>query len=327
MRGRTTRSEPVPDSRDFPTRPYDLVKEFALALTAVVVLTVGLATVFSSPDEKPVTVARWARAAPADFTATAVTELAGTSGSAQYGPPYTDTPGAGQKIGPVSLQRIPGVTIPVDPAHDFVIHPLTTVPEPPAVAGALAAWRTAPAPRQRQWATAYADALGKSPGGDPARVAPGDYGPVPVLTSRLLQLAKAGTLGSELTAAGRLYQTNYTQPLLFLGDSTYLEDQARARHLAGDQWGMMNETGNYPGQPWLWLFSFWYQIEPFRSSGNADALAWGLMALLTLVFVLVPFVPGVRSIPRWSRLYRLVWRDYYRAHGTERRRREGDPGR
>lgn len=81
---------------------------------------------------------------------------------------------------------------------------------------------------------------------------------------------------------------------------------------------MMNETGNYPGQPWLWLYTFWYQIEPFSSSGNADALVWGLMALLTLAFVPVPFIPGVRSIPRWTGIYRLVWRDYYRSRRTTR---------
>ena len=45
---------------------------------------------------------------------------------------------------------------------------------------------------------------------------------------------------------------------------------------------MMNETGNYPGQPWIWLYTFWYQIKPFSTSGNADALVWGLMALLSL---------------------------------------------
>ena len=27
---------------------------------------------------------------------------------------------------------------------------------------------------------------------------------------------------------------------------------------------MMNETGSYPGQVWLWLYTFWYQIEPFN---------------------------------------------------------------
>ncbi|MCH0564664.1 MULTISPECIES: hypothetical protein [unclassified Streptomyces] len=318
MRGRGTGREPVPGPDSFPRRPYDLVKEFTIALAAAVVLTVGLAALFSSPDESPITLARWARSAPDDFAATAVAELAATSGTAQYGPPYTSTPGAEQKIGPVSLQRAAGVTIPINTARDFVLRPLTAAPEPASVSDGLATWRDAPAGRRRQWATAYAEALDRA-GGDPADVPPGDYGPVPVLTSRLLELAQAGALDGELLAAGHFYQTDYTRPLLFLGDGSYLEDQARARHLAGDQWGMMNETGNYPGQPWLWLYTLWYQIEPFSSSGNADALVWGLMALLTLVFILVPFIPGIRSIPRWSRVHRLVWRDYYRSRRTARR--------
>lgn len=77
--------------------------------------------------------------------------------------------------------------------------------------------------------------------------------------------------------------------------------------------------GNWPGQPsWVWLYSLGYQIEPFRSSGNADVLVWGLMVLLSLTFVLVPFVPGVRCIPRWTGAYRLVRRDYCRAHRPDR---------
>ena len=35
------------------------------------------------------------------------------------------------------------------------------------------------------------------------------------------------------------------------------------------------------------------------------------MMILTLILVLVPFIPGLRSIPRWSRLYRLIWRQHY----------------
>jgi hypothetical protein len=77
---------------------------------------------------------------------------------------------------------------------------------------------------------------------------------------------------------------------------------------------MMNETGNYPGQPWLWLYTFWYQIPPFASSDNADALVWGLMVILTLGLMLVPFIPGLRSIPRWIPVHRLIWRDWYRRH-------------
>src|SRR6266571_5347855 len=103
-----------------PYRTYDIVKEFFIALLVVTLLSVGLAVVFSSPDERPVTIAGWARADAKDFVATAITELNHSSEVAQYGPPYTDTPGATQKVGPADLQSIPGVRIPVDTARDFV---------------------------------------------------------------------------------------------------------------------------------------------------------------------------------------------------------------
>ena len=75
---------------------------------------------------------------------------------------------------------------------------------------------------------------------------------------------------------------------------------------------MMNETGNYPGQAWLWLYTFWYQVRPFSTSSNADAQVWAIMAILSIGLVCIPFIPGVRSIPRVVPLYRLIWRDYYR---------------
>jgi hypothetical protein len=316
---REARRTGTPESSEFPTRPYDLVKEVTIALVVVALLTAGLAALFSSPDDQPVTLGSWSRADAADFTATAASELGGTSGTAQYGPPYNHTPGAGQKIGPVSLQRLAGVHIPIDTAEDFVIQPLRRAPEPPLVIKALAVWNAASPDRQQAWTSAYSDALGKAPNGNPARVAPGAYGPVPVLMARLLELARSGALDGELLTEGsQFYQTDYTRPLLFLGDGNYFADLAQSRHLAGDQWGMMNETGNYPGQPWLWLYTFWYQIEPFKSSDNADALIWGLMALLSLGLILVPFIPGIRSIPRWTRVHRLIWRDYYRAQQPPR---------
>lgn len=309
---RAARRGVVPESNAFPTRPYDLVKEFTIALVVVALLTAALAAVLSSPDEQPVTLASWSQADGADFTATAVAELGGTSGTATYGPPYNHTPGAAQKLGPLGLQSAAGVRIPVNTSEDFVLRPLRDAPEPAAVTTALADWNAAPASRQQAWTTAYTDALAKAPGGAPTKVAAGDYGPVPVLTGRLLDLARAGALDGELQAEGKFYQTDYTRPLLFLSDGSYLESLARAQHLGGDQWGMMNETGDFPGQAWLWLYTFWYQIEPFKSSGNADALVWGLMALLSLALVLVPFIPGVRSVPRWTRVHRLIWRTYYR---------------
>ena len=305
--------DPAAEPWSGPWRRFDLVKEFVIATVVVALLTVLLAAVFSSPDEKPITLQAWAKADSNDFVATAVSELNGQSGTATYGAPYNNAPDSGQKLGPLPLQRWSGVRLRVDTANDFVLGPLRAVPNDPALTAALTTYSAAPADQQSKWASAYGDALSTAPDGDPAKVAKGDYGPVPTLTGRLLNLTASGGLDGALTSErGQFYASDYTKPLMFLADGSYLEDQARGQHLAGDQWGMMNETGTYPGQAWLWLYTFWYQIKPFSTSDNADALVWGLMALLTLLLLLLPFVPGLRSIPRLIPLHRIIWRDYYR---------------
>ena len=319
-RPRTTGVATTPDSHDFPTRRYDLVKEFVIALVVMAVLAVGLAVAFSSPDEKAMSLRDWAVAAPADVVATATAELAGTSPSATYGPPYNSN-GDGQTLGPLPLQKWGGVRTPVDSAQDLVVTPLGQVSGDAALTRALARWEAAPADQRTAWASAYADALAKAPNGDPAGVpASAGYGPVPVMTQSFLDLARAGGLESVLGSPS-FYGTDPTKALLLLSDGSYLEDQARARSLGGDQWGMMNETGNYPGQPWMWLYTFWYQVEPFASSDNADALVWGLMVVLTLLLALLPFIPGLRSIPRWIPVHRLIWRSWYRSQGSAATRR------
>ena len=304
------------DSRPWrgPTRRYDLIKEFVVALVVVTLLTVLLAAVFSSPDAAGVTLQRWARATPNDFVATAASELDGSSATASYGPPYNHA-GPGQSIGPIHLQRWIGVHIPVDAAGDFVLSPLHTVRGDPAVAAALQAFTAASADQRQKWASNYTAALGAVRDGDPAKVAAGDYGPVPTMTASLLTLAQSGALDTQLVNSGAgFYQDDYTRPLLFLADGSYLSSLAQQQHLAGNQWGMMNETGNFPGQAWLWLYTFWYQVSPFDHTANGDALIWGIMLILSLALVLVPFIPVVRSIPRLVPIYRLIWRAYYRDH-------------
>jgi hypothetical protein len=284
-----------------------LVREFVIAIVVVGVLTVILAAVFSSPDRKAITLAAWAKAAPADVVATATAELAGTSTSAGYGPPYNHA-SVGQKIGSLTTQKWGGVRIPIDSANDFVIGPLTSVSTGNTdLTEALQTWKAATADVKTGWATAYGDALAAAPDGDPAKVTAGDYGPVPALASGMLALAANGSLQGLLTG-NSFYNADQTKPLLLLADGAYLEDQARADHLGGDQWGMTNETANYPGQPWMWLYTFWYQINPFSTSGNADALVWGLMAILTAALILLPFIPGLRSLPRHLGIHRLIWR-------------------
>jgi hypothetical protein len=313
---RRARARFVPrESADFPTRSYDLVKEFVLAMVFVTVLALALAAVFSSPDVRPITMQSWAQQAPNDVVATAASELAGTSASATYGPPYNNA-SEGQKVLGMPLQKWGGVRLPVDSAG-LVLDPLRGVPATPALTSALAAWDAATAAQQTRWATSYGDALGNAPDGSPASVKPGHYGPVPALASAFLVYANSGGLEGALTSSGNFYGGDQTRSLLLLSDGAYLEDQARALQLGGDQWGMMNETGNYPGQPWMWLYTFWYQVKPFSTSDNADAQVWALMMVLTLGLMFVPVIPGLRDIPRWVPLHRLIWRDYYRRYTQE----------
>jgi hypothetical protein len=309
----------TPDSHDFPTRRYDLVKEFVIALVVALVLSGALAAIFSSPDEKAITMSGWAKADPDNLVTTAAGELAGTTTSAGYGAPYNSN-AEGQKLGPIPMQKLGGVRIPINSA-DLVLGPLSQATNSPEVTAAVATWKAATPEQRTKWATAYSDAIGTAAadgapatgaGGEVAKVKPGDYGPVPVLSAGLLTLAQTGGLEGALTSSGNFYGGDQTKSLLLLSDGAYLEDLARAQNLGGDQWGMMNEVGNAPGQPWMWLYTFWYQVKPFSTSDNADAQVWALMMLLTLVLMLVPFIPGLRSIPRWIPIHRLVWRNYYR---------------
>jgi len=290
-------------------RHYDLFKELTIGILVVGLLTLGLSALLSSPDDTTVTLRQWSRSAPADFIATATAELGGTSDSAQYGPPYNSTPDATQTLGPIDLQSLSGVRIPIDTANDFVIEPLKTLPVPPA---AIRVWTAASDAQRTAWTTDYTAALAAAPDNDPSRVKKGAYGPVPALTHALLLMAGNGALDNVIQAPGQFYNMDYTRGILFLGDGAYFPGLAQAQHLTGDQWGVMNETGNYPGQSWLWLFSFWYQIEPFSSAPNADLLVVFVMLVLSVALMLVPFIPGVRSLPKWIPLHRLIWRDYYR---------------
>ncbi len=306
------RGQVTPDSHDFPTRRYDLVKEFVIAVVVVTLLTGALAVIFSSPDEKAISLQDWANADANNVVATAAGELAGTTASATYGPPYNDA-SPGQTVLGIPLQRWGGVGLPVN-SQDLVLDPLSGVSRAPALRVLLATWRNASSSQQGAWATAYADALAKAPGGDPAKVAAGDYGPVPLLAARFLDVARSGGLEGALSSADNFYGGDQTRTMLLLSDGAYLEDSAVAQQLGGDQWGMMNETGNYPGQPWMWLYTFWYQVKPFSTSENADAEVWALMMVLTLLLMFLPLIPGLRSIPRWIPVHRVIWRRYYRDH-------------
>jgi Cytochrome b(N-terminal)/b6/petB len=296
------------------TRRYDILKEGTIASVVVLALTFGLAGLLSSPDVPPVTVATWAKLAPADFLATAAGELNGTSKTATYGPPYNNGTASVQKL-LFSPGTWPGVTQPVNTAQDFVLTPLAALaPTDRPLAAALAAYRSAPAAQQLKWANAYATAVTKVKfvNGGPV-VPPAADGPVPVMLASELNQARSGALDTDLLAQQAFYGTNYTKPLLFIEDGTYFAAKAQAMNLTGAQWGVMNETGSYPGQPWLWLYTLWYQVPHFSTSANVDMIAIYLTGLGTILLLLVPFLPGLRDIPRLIPVHRLVWRSWYRS--------------
>ena len=292
-------------------RRYDILKEGTIAAVVVLALTLGLAAFLSSPDVPPVTIATWARVAPADFLGAAATELNGTSETATYGPPYNDQTGSVQKL-LFSPQTIPGVTQPVDAAQDFVLGPLATLATTdPGIAAPLAAYRAAPAAQQLTWANAYANAVTsvKFANGSPVVPAAND-GPVPALMAGELTLARSGALDTDLLSQQPFYGTNVTKPLLFIEDGQYFVNQATALGLTGSQWGVMNESGSYPGQPWLWLYTLWYQVPGWTNSANIDMIAVYMTGLGTILLLGIPFIPGLRDIPRWIPVHKLIWRHW-----------------
>lgn len=312
--GRSTRrAQHAADAAEWrgPQRRYDIVKEGVIAIAIALIATVVLAGLFSSPDDPSVTIQAWAQAQPADFVGTAANELAGTSETTTYGPPYSQGSSNVQTV-IVSWQELAGVHINIDPAQDFVLRPLAKVaPVAPPLADTLAMYAAASPAQQQAWVTAYLNALPNAQVTNGQVSVPGsDFGPVSVLMSNELTLAQNGALDADLVAGAGFYGTDFTKPLLFLEDGTYYAAIAQAKHLTGSQWGVTNETGNYPGQPWLWLYQLWYQIGPLGSSPNVDLIAIYLTLVATLLLMLVPFIPGTRDIPRWIPIHRLIWRRF-----------------
>jgi hypothetical protein len=311
--------------------PYDLVKELFIAITAIVLFAVLLTVLFSSPDERPSTIAQWSRQMPVDFAKTATAELDGTSATAEYGPPYNHNKASEQHIAFVRLQKWLGVSHPINTAEDYVITPLRTIPADPALRSAIATYQAAPEKQKKEWTEAYAKPLEEfAKASEEKKTPPGSVkvdesagtvtvnasaGPVATMIGRLLALAQSGGLDGDLLTSRQFFQTDYTKPLLLMADGGLLAERAEAQHLLGKQWGIMNETGSYPGQTWLWLYTLWYQVEPFKASHNADALVVLVIIVLSLLLICIPLIPGLRDIPRWIPLHRLIWREHYRSLG------------
>ncbi len=345
-----TRRHPLRTWRG-PERPYDLITEGTIAVIIVALLCVLAASLWGSPDGgltypggpksppgQAFSARYWDANDPSDLAQTAVQELAGGTTTAGYGPPFNQTTGASQEIIGIEQAEIAkfifGLTLPVNTASDFVLAPVSQLAAPsnPAVAAAVIRYKAAggdlapgaPAGQvasalQTTWLNNYAKALAAPS----AKFTPtsitvkaGNYGPVPVIIAAELAIAANGSLDGYFQGSQQQLSTDTTSGTMFFSDGTLWETIAEAQGVGGDQWGVMNELWNFPGQVWLWLYAGMYQIPALNPSNNANLdLDVGLLMILFgfLLPMFAPWIPVINRIPRWIPLYKIIYRQYYAA--------------
>jgi hypothetical protein len=337
-----------------PERRYDLIAEGTIAVIFVAVLCIVASILWGSPDggltypKAPVSppgqafsARYWHTNDPSDLAQTAVQELLGASGTATYGPPFNTTTGASQEflgIKPAEIAKsIFGLTLPINTANDFVLAPVSQLVAPynPLVAAAVSRYKAAggdlapgvpgpqvPSAQQTTWLNNYAKALAKSSATftpTSVTVPPGNYGPVPVIIRAEMLIAHNGSLDGYFQGSDQQLSTNTTNGTMFFSDGTLWGNIAEAQGVGGDQWGVMNELWNYPGQVWLWLYAGMYQVPVMNAANNSNLdLDVGLLMVLLgfLLPMFAPWIPGINRIPRWIPLYKIIYRQYYHYHGT-----------
>jgi hypothetical protein len=303
-----------------PSKPYDLLREglFLLLLWWAVILI--LALLLGSPDYPAVRGEDVAQRQPLAFVKTGANILAGNSSLQDYGPPYSPDTGNAQRFLGVAPADWSGVSRPLDPPRDLVLQPLGRVALlNPAVGEALRTYQAASPAQQQAWLKAYLAALDKATvAGGQVQLPAGEYGPVPVLMTGLLDLGRAGLLEGALADAARLpFPLDFTRALLFFQDDVD-HSVAGSLDMLGGLWGISHETGPYPGAWWLWPYTFFYQIPPMSASPNGDLQVGVIILLLFLGTVFTPFVPILNRLPRRLGVYRWIWRDWYRDQAAPR---------
>ena len=337
-----------------PERRYDLIAEGTIAVIIVAVLCIIAAILWGSPNggltrpKGPASPAGQAFSAkywdtndPSDLAQTAVQELLGATTTAGYGPPFNTTTGASQGIigiQPAEIAKsIFGLTLPINTANGFVLAPVSqfVAPYNPVVAAAIRIYKAAggdlapgaPADKvasaqQATWLNNYAKALAQPSATftpTSVTVSPGNYGPVPLIIRAELLIAHNGSLDGYFQGSDQQLSTNTTNGTMFFSDGSLWESIATAQGVAGDQWGVMNELWNFPGQVWLWLYAGMYQIPALNPSNNSNLdLDVGLLMILFgfLLPMFAPWIPGINRIPRWIPLYKIIYRQYYHSTGS-----------
>lgn len=270
-------------------------------LAAVLLLVVAVIAAFvGSPNWPRDTIAGVATADPGGAILAFTQELDGTSSSASNAQEW----GMG------------------DPGQVFVLNPLRQyAPLLGAdVQSAIATYDAATTDQQQSWASNYDKALGtitpmSSGGGMGGGGIPspdytkidtlqGDFGPVPMLVKSDLQLAQGGYLEQYLQAVDPGHSYHLTN--IWLYDHPHLLNTAVAEGLTDDQWGMVKERGFVVG-PWYLFIPAVIHVKLPGGEGGPGFILWNLGFAFLLLF-LVPLVPGLRSLPKYLKFYRFIYR-------------------
>ncbi|MCF8567531.1 hypothetical protein LLE49_22685 [Alicyclobacillus tolerans] len=310
-----------PDARRFEVKEFDLLKEGTLSFVILTIVVLVIAAVAGAPYRPAVTNADIATKDPVLFQKTALGYIDGSEDIATYGPPYNNgwhgnVTGV-QSLGGFAPQTWWGTPYPVNAARDFVLSPLAklaTASGNSSLQNALNTYESASYAQQMTWNKNYRDALTKATvNGNQVTVPQGDYGPVQQMMQSELRFAQTGLLSGALAAQTNqgVYRWNVQNDLLFLqGDP--LHQIAGNINMKGEQWGINHDEQAYPGPWWLTPYTFLYQVPPWSTASNADQLAAYTVAVLFLLLIFLPWIPGLRSIPRLLPVYRFIWRDWYR---------------
>jgi hypothetical protein len=299
--------------RKIPTKPYDLIKEGLIVLAILTAIVLILAGVLSSPDYPTLRAQDVAEKQPVAYLSTCANILAGNISIQDYGPPYNSDTGNAQRIAGIAPADWFGVTIPLDPPQDFIIKPLERASLiDDTLILLLSEFKQATTEQQQAWLTNYMSGLEEATmAGSVVQIPVGEYGPVYLLMDAMLRIGKAGLLEGALESSARLpFELDFTRSLLFFQDDVYA-GVADSLDMLGDQWGVSNETGNYPGAWWTWPYAFLYQIPPMSTSDNADIQAIAIITGAFMILFFWPFIPGLRKLPKFLLVNRLIWRDWY----------------
>ena len=132
----------------------------------------------------------------------------------------------------------------------------------------------------------------------------GDFGPVPAMVTADLKLAQNGYLDQYLQSV----ETGHAYHLvnIWLYDHPSMLNTAVALGLTDDQWGMIKERG-FPVGPWYHIIPAVFHVKFPGGEGGPGFILWNL-AFTFFLLVIVPFTPGLRSLPQRLKLYRFIYR-------------------